>query len=97
MNDIDYAEEHADPSAAKARDFRQLGTDEVLRKYPDLANAYAVVKLAELVAEIQLAVGTDRAMLAAMMKETVAEQIEQRMPLPIVRNRFGRAQLDHAC
>lgn len=97
MNHTDYAGEYADPSVAKARDFRQLGTDEVLRKHPDLANAYAVVKLAELVAEIQLAVDADRAMLGAMMKETVAERIEQRMPLPVVRNRFGRPQLDHAC
>lgn len=96
MENTNFVNDHPDNVAAKARDFRLLASDEAIRKHPDLVNAYAIVKAAELVAEIQLAVDADRVLLASMMKETVAERIEQRKPLPVVRNQFDRPQLDHA-
>lgn len=88
MKDSTVAANPQDASAVKAQDFRTLGTDEAIRRHPDLANAYAVVQAAALVAEIQLAVDADRSKFTSIMKETVAEQIAQRRPLPVARMNF---------
>lgn len=88
MNDNATHSDPQDASAVKARDFRMLRSDEAIRKHPDLVNAYAVLQAAALVAEIQLAIDADRAKFTSIMKETVAQQIEQRKPLPLANRNF---------
>ncbi len=72
-------------NATKANDFRTLKAEDAVKKHPDLVNAYAVVKAAELVAKQKFAAEPDQAKFTSMMKETVAQRIEQNKPLPEVK------------
>ena len=68
-----------------------MPSDEAIRRHPDLVNAYAVLQAAALVAEIQLEVAADRSKFTSIMKETVAQRIERREPLPRASGNFELA------
>jgi len=91
MNDHIDTTAQQDASALKARDFLTMSSDEAIRRHPDLVNAYAVLQAAALVAEIQLEAAADRSKFTSIMKETVAQRIERREPLPRARGNFELA------
>lgn len=71
----------------KANDFRNLKPEDAIKKHPDLANAYGVVRAAELVAEKKFVQQDDRQKFVGTMKENVAQRIEQGKDIPQVKLR----------
>ena len=60
---------------ARAKAFLSLGAEEGTRQHPELAGAYAVVRAAELLAEVKMSRDEDRAVLA----QAIRTQIEKRL------------------
>lgn len=76
---------HRNKWEVKADAFRHQDPKEAVKEHPDLVNAYAVVRAAQLVAEQKFNSAEDRERFVGMARESLAKQIEQNREIPQVR------------
>ncbi len=77
-------ETHRNAWEVKADAFRNQDPKEAVKQHPELVNAYAIVKAAELVAKDKFKTTEDQQRFVGMAKESLAKQIEQNKAIPEV-------------
>jgi len=76
---------HRNVWEVKAEAFRNRDPQDAVKDHPDLVNAYAIIRAAELVAAQKFKSTEDQQRFVGMARESLAKQIEQNREIPQVR------------